>query len=128
MRLKIMAVMVVGVLAAVPAFAQKAPPRAAGSGATVEAAADGSAVGGGLRTGELTVGTWNWYKLAQTWYYVPGGTPTLYADFTNSADYIYISSASHQASMMNHAAASYHYLGIFWDSSSTWTNARLWYY
>jgi hypothetical protein len=82
---------------------------------------------GGRRTGATG---WVWYRLEETWSYDSGGSHRVWANTRGNTDTFWVDAKAHPAlaDMMNEAASGAHWIRIYWTSTSTWTNARLWYY
>jgi hypothetical protein len=120
------------VLLVASATAQERPPRALAAASAVAAGSDSGGGGGtgsrGSDAGLLVINTWNWYAPYQTWSYYNGSTQRLYASFNNSGDVIETAANNDQAIQINIATGAYHWLGIYWTSSTTWSSSRLWYY
>ncbi len=76
-------------------------------------------------------GNWVWGKVREAWRYTSGAQERIWLYFaTTNPSYIWVDFKAEPvlSRMATEAAESYHWFGTYWKSSSTWSNARLWYY
>lgn len=82
---------------------------------------------GGSRSGATG---WVYYRVKDTWRYNSGASDRLWIEMQGTTDTLWVDVKARPAlgDLLNEAAASNHVLGIYWTSTSTWSNARLQYY
>jgi len=74
-----------------------------------------------------TSGYWKWGHVKRVWTYWSGGTGHFYADFYDSGMWCAFGLLG-EGQMFTNAATSRHWVGIYWTSSSSWSNMQYWYY
>lgn len=86
-------------------------------------AALGTFVCGGCSTG------WVWTKVQEAWRYESGSEERIwvYMHSSYSGSYAVTSTADARARMFIEAASSFHWVGLYYAGSSTFSNVRLWY-
>ena len=70
---------------------------------------------------------WVWAHALETWRYV-SGTELLWLDFRESRpNYAIVDTAGNRDEMFIAACVSNNWIGIYWTSSTSFSNVRLWY-
>ncbi len=72
---------------------------------------------------------WVWYRSQEAWRYTAGNSERMWANFNGTTTTAWVDAKAQPTltELVISGAQSGHWLGLFWTSASTWTNARLWY-
>jgi hypothetical protein len=121
-KVNIVGVVVLLLIFAMPAF--MSGPNPVGSVALADSSVTESA--GGSCSG---CSGWVWAHVKEAWRYVWGSEERIFTYWLESKpSYAYVNTGDARHHMFIAGAASGHWVGTNWTSSSSFTNVRLWYY
>jgi hypothetical protein len=121
---KILVLATLFVLWVTPAIAAGPDPAEADTSAVLESGV-GEAVGGSCSG----CSGWVWARPSEAWRYVSGSEERIWCYFVGGVPaYAYADTGDARHLMFLKGAASYHYIGTYWHSSSSFSNVRLYYY
>lgn len=129
MRSRVAVVVVAGLLLlafGAPAIAQDGPnPREAARAAALET----TEASGVFSCGACSAG-WIWTKVLEAWRYESGSEERvwIYVRSGHSGNYAYIKTADARYKMFIDAAATDHWIGLYFLGGTSFSNVRLWWY
>ena len=71
---------------------------------------------------------WVYYKPRECWRYVSGSEERIFMYFQGNSNYAYIDTGDARHKQFIEACGNNHYIGLYWVSSSSFSNVRLHYY